>query len=431
LDNGRARRGIAPTPALRGQDRESFTMSQSTPTAPSYPLSEATLLEPRNGLPNFFAKARLGRPTTVAYLGGSITAANGWRPKTFAWLQQRYPQTEFTQVDAAIGGTGSDLGAYRLGYDVLSHKPDLVFVEFAVNDGGTDADAIYRQMEGIVRQIWSADPTTDICYVYTFRTGYEAYLGKGVNPPAATAHERIAEYYDIPSINVALETVRRADAGRLAYVPPPGDLPEGVALFSTDGVHPLDAGHQIYAEVVAEAFAALEPVGKAGPHALGAPFIANNFEVAKQAPITPAMLGGEWHRLPIDDEVGKHFFHRMPEIWQATTPGATLTFRYRGTLAAIYDLLGPDGGEALVTVDDQEPIVLPRFDSYCTYHRLATLRAGTDTPDGVHTVKIELTPNQPDRTPASVQEKGEYKPKKYDGTVLRFGSILVLGDMIA
>ena len=43
---------------------------------------------------------------------------------------------------------------------------------------------------------------------------------------------------------------------------------------------------------------------------------------------------------------------------------------------------------------------VPRFDSYCTYHRIATLAVaqGLDR-DEVHTVTVEIHPEQPDRLP--------------------------------
>lgn len=132
-----------------------------------HPSRSAVELRARDGLPNFFAKVQAGGRVTVAYFGGSITAANGWRPQTTAWLRQHYPKADFTEVNAAIGGTGSDLGVFRLEHDVLAHRPDLVFIEFAVNDGGAPPEQIYRCMEGIVRQVRCADPATDICFVYT------------------------------------------------------------------------------------------------------------------------------------------------------------------------------------------------------------------------------------------------------------------------
>src|SRR3954453_8827784 len=120
------------------------------------PLVECS---PRGGFPNFFAKLNTkGAEVRIAYLGGSITAQEGWRPKTLAHLQKTYPNAKVTQINAAIGGTGSDLGVYRLAHHVLDFKPDLLFVEFAVNDGGQAPDKIIKQMEGIVRQAWRALP---------------------------------------------------------------------------------------------------------------------------------------------------------------------------------------------------------------------------------------------------------------------------------
>src|SRR4051794_27884990 len=92
------------------------------------PLVECS---PRAGLPNFFAKLNTkGAEVRIAYLGGSITAQEGWRPKTLAYFQKAYPEAKVSQVNAAIGGTGSDLGVYRVQHDVLDFKPDLLFVEF-------------------------------------------------------------------------------------------------------------------------------------------------------------------------------------------------------------------------------------------------------------------------------------------------------------
>jgi hypothetical protein len=129
----------------------------------TFPLVPAQECRPRNGLPNFFQTAQTpDREVKVAYLGGSITAQNGWRPKTLAHFQKMFPDTKFAEINAAIGGTGSDLGVFRLKKDVLDQKPDLLFVEFAVNDGGAAPEQIFRCMEGIVRQTWAALPECDI-----------------------------------------------------------------------------------------------------------------------------------------------------------------------------------------------------------------------------------------------------------------------------
>ena len=56
------------------------------------------------------------------------------------YLRQRYPKAPFTFHDAAIGGTGSQLGLFRLDRDVLAYRPDLVFYDFTANDDLFAAD---------------------------------------------------------------------------------------------------------------------------------------------------------------------------------------------------------------------------------------------------------------------------------------------------
>ncbi|HUP79330.1 MAG TPA: prolyl oligopeptidase family serine peptidase, partial [Pirellula sp.] len=109
----------------------------------------------RNGLQKCktkFEQTKLGR---VAFLGGSITASNGWRNLVCEDLERRFPDTKFDFVDAGIGSLGSTPGAFRFQRDVLARGPvDLLFEEAAVNDdtnGFSDVEQV-RGMEGIVRQ---------------------------------------------------------------------------------------------------------------------------------------------------------------------------------------------------------------------------------------------------------------------------------------
>ncbi len=397
------------------------------------PLEPAKLVVPRGGLGNTLAKLDAGRDVTVAYFGGSITAANGWRPKTTAWLQEQWPTAKIHEVHAAIGGTPSMLGAFRLQHDVLDHHPDLVFVEFSVNDGGSSPESIYRAMEGIVRQIWTADPTIDICYVYTYRVGYEEQLRQGLCPSAASAHEVLANHYGIPSINWALRVTELEQAGKLIFKGDPKNPPApDVLVFSSDGVHPLDGGHDIYLAVTKEVLPAIRAASKPGPHALPAAYIADHWQAAKMVEVTQSMLGGVWTKLPADHGFVKSFGNRTMQMWEATTPGATIEFKFKGTTCQLYDLLGPDGGNVKVTIDGQEKGPIARFDSYCTYHRLATLGIASGLPDAVHTVKVELLATQPDRKVVTDREKDKpgFNPAKYDGTGLRVGGILMIGDLV-
>ncbi len=405
-------------------------------STPEYHPVKAEIVRPRAGLGNVQAKLNAGETVKIAYLGGSITAANGWRPKSREWFAKQYPNAKIEEIHAAIGGTGSDLGVFRLQRDALSHNPDLLFVEFAVNDGGAAPEQIWKAMEGIVRQTWRHNPKTDICFVYTFAVGQEKFLEQGECPRSASAMELLADHYGIPSVNFAKRIVELNQAGKLIYKQ---DTPtaEGVIRFSQDGVHPLDEGHQIYRDVLAEAWPAMTTEKQPVDHSaqLETAFIADNWEAAKMIPIDATMLTGEWEALPENEGLGKSFGNRLGKIWHSGTPGSRLTFRFQGSLLKIYDLVGPNGGQVIVSVDEKTlPKPSARFDSYCTYHRLATLNVAQGlNPQDVHTVTLEVHPEQPDRTPVAFRLKDpgkELKEPKYQGTNVWFGQILLVGDLV-
>jgi lysophospholipase L1-like esterase len=395
------------------------------------------LLRARDGLKNVFAKLKDGKDVRIAYFGGSITAANGWRVKTLKWFKETWPKASVSEIHAAIGGTGSDLGVFRCRQDVLRHKPDLVFVEFAVNDGGASPEQIYRCMEGIVRQIRAADPLTDICYVYTLHTGMRKDYEAGRCPRSVAAMERLADHYGIPSINVARKIVEMAQAGTLVYRKDKDNdgkdspTPAGVIVFSGDECHPTDAAHQVYCDVVTDGLKQMEPAAKPGPYAPRAPMVADNLEKAKLVPLSPAMMSPGWKKMDPKAGLGKAFSSRLPEIWEGRAPGDAISFKFKGTTAKLYDLVGPDGGQAVVTVDGKAGRPAPRFDSYCTYHRLASLTLAENLPEAVHAVRVEIHPEQPKRDAVVNREKDKpgFDPRKYDGTVLRVGWIMLVGDL--
>ncbi len=421
---------------------------------PVYQAVKAEEVRPREGIGNVMKKIQAGQEVTVAYLGGSITAMNGWRNKTTDWLKATYPKATFKEVHAAIGGTGSDLGVFRLGRDVLAHKPDLLFVEFATNDGGAEPANIWRSMEGIVRQTWKQDPLTDIVFTYTITTAFTNDYCKGFCNRSASAMEQLADHYGIPSINFGVRVAQLLKDNKLVMdakvietaVPkesPDRDrqIREKIAadprlLFANDGVHPRDEGHELYKAAIIAGLTQMKDMPAADHKAkLAKAFIADNWESAKMIPLSETMLSGNWKALPKDDSKQKSFGDRMGQIWMADQPGSKLHFKFKGAVAKVYDLLGPDGGQVTITVDGKagaKPV--PRFDSYCTYHRIATLGLVFDSAmDQVHDVTVEIHPGQPDRTSVSFRLKDpakELAEPKFQGTRVWASQLMLLGDLV-
>jgi len=408
-------------------------------TAAEEELIPAAECRERSGLPNFLMKLKAGDDVRVAYLGGSITAQEGWRPKTLAWFKEKFPAAKVSEINAAIGGTGSDLGVFRLRHDVLQYRPDLLFVEFAVNDGGSPVQQIFECMEGIVRQTWKNDPTTDICFVYTLAGNMLETLQKDQFPRAASAMEKVADHYGIPSIHMGLEVARLEKGGKLIFQ---GEKPKSDAekaaigdkiLFSPDAVHPYtDSGHQLYFEAVVRSFARIRQAGKPGPHNLVEPLTPKNWEQAKMLPLSRARLSSGWRKLDsATNSLARNFGNRLPELWAAKKPGESISCRFRGSTLRVYDLLGPDCGQVTIEVDGTIPVVTPRFDAFCTYHRLATLSVAEGLTNDVHTAKITLHPEQPDKVKILSQRNEKMDdPKRFDGTAWYAGALLVIGDAI-
>lgn len=412
-------------------------------------LVPASEVQVRKGVGNFIEKVKGGQSVKVAYLGGSITEMDGWRRLSREWLQSRYPSASIAEIAAAVSGSGSGLGVYRIGQDVLAHDPDLLFVEFATNDANAAPESIWRNFDGIVRQTWRRNPNTDIVFVYTVTAATVADYAAGKCPLAASAMEMLAEHYGIPSICFGPRVAADASAGTLVMnhgetaTPVPAESQandesladwyatnQGKRLFSKDGVHPILRAHNCYyLESIKAAWAELEKKPDPIDHApnLGAAYYDATYEKAKLVSIEPAMMMGDWRQVAANEKNGSFASRLGGKLWLAESPGAKLKFRIKGNECGLYGLIGPDCGQCWVTIDGKRgasPKVL--FDSYCTYYRLANIPVFGGN-EGLHEVEIELDSEQPSRTAVS---ESSTNPAKYNGTTWYVGQLMVLGDPV-
>ncbi len=51
-------------------------------------------------------------------------------------LKSAYPMTVVNVINTSIGGEHSESGLKRFEVDVLTHKPDVLFIDYALNDRG-------------------------------------------------------------------------------------------------------------------------------------------------------------------------------------------------------------------------------------------------------------------------------------------------------
>ena len=127
--------------------------------APRYKeMIERSLVQTGNlyRLQKAIKKAKAGEDVVLAYLGGSITQGAGAKPihtESYAYRSYLDFKNRFGKgngdnvrfVKAGAGGTCSELGLTRYDLDILRRGevvPDIVFLEYAVNDAGDETDGV-------------------------------------------------------------------------------------------------------------------------------------------------------------------------------------------------------------------------------------------------------------------------------------------------
>lgn len=199
----------------------------------------------------FDRKAQAKEPLTVVFFGGSLTwGANAsdplktsYRGQMMDYLRHKYPNTPFTFYDAAIGGTGSNLGIFRLDRDVLKYNPDLVFLDFTANDGLDDKDReTLVAYETLLRRMISAGIPVEQAFF-----GFKWQFGNSYKPDEVWRrldHMKLSNYYNTPQGDLYPVMQEKVTTG--------GETQQ--TMWPFDGAHPDDKGYEVFFEAVKRGF---------------------------------------------------------------------------------------------------------------------------------------------------------------------------------
>lgn len=386
------------------------------------PAKESTI---RAGLPNFYKKLKEGKEVKIAFLGGSITrAGGGYRDQLLKSLREQYPSDSITEIMAAVSGTGSDFGACRVKEHVIQHRPDLLFVEFAVNDNKMPMKLVRETMEGIVRKTWNANAATDICFIYTFSSENLTTLQNGLFPPSVSAMEAVAGYYHIPSIHMGLAVVDEINKGRMLIMGKREEMNKE-PLFSYDGVHPLpETGHRIYTSVLLKNLMQMKELGKAAKHQLSTPLETKNWSDAGMLSLEKnVQFIGHW---AITDSVtkGKEYYSLLPKVHVTTDTNAVIIAKFKGTRFGMADIMGPGTAAVEITIDNNPPKIVNRFDAFSTYYRLNFFIISGLSP-GKHIAKLRLLKGRLDKSEILKTRNNNIKDwSPYQNEALYAGALL-------
>ena len=194
---------------------------------------------------DFDRRAAAGEKLSVVFFGASLTwganatdqATTSYRAEIARRLEERYPAAHFHYKDGAIGGTGSQLGVFRVERDVLRWKPDLVFLDFSANDDiYSDDPESLASYEAIVRRLVGDEHIPVVQVAFPFKWNIDAKQIPSFKRLAA--HHAIADAYGCGWGDAISLVIDRVGSGK-------ADIE---AIWNTDPVHPGDAGYLLFAE---------------------------------------------------------------------------------------------------------------------------------------------------------------------------------------
>jgi lysophospholipase L1-like esterase len=175
-------------------------------------------------------KLRQGETISVVSIGGSITSGHqavpadsaGWSGLVNQWWQAKAKETGGTvnYRNSGVSGTDSAFASIRVKDHVLAYNPDVVFVEFAMNDQWLSVRVRQRSYEGALRQLLNDSERAVILLA----------VNEKANPDksARANQEKIGDYYGLPTLAWA-DWVKPADWDRY--------------FSGSETIHPNNEGH--------------------------------------------------------------------------------------------------------------------------------------------------------------------------------------------
>lgn len=204
-------------------------------------------------------KARNGEDVLLGYIGGSITEGANASDDTcyvtksydgFVELTNAKEKGNVSFINAGLGGTSSALGIMRYDRDIVElagRKPDIVFIEFSVNDWQEPTKG--EALESLIRRIYGAENEPAVVLVFAvFKSRWNMQ----------SDYIPIGKIYNLPMISILDAVVPALDEEHT--------LDED--LFFSDIYHPTRYGHMIMADCINYMFGQLDAAEADEPYAM-------------------------------------------------------------------------------------------------------------------------------------------------------------------
>ncbi|WP_024859538.1 carbohydrate binding domain-containing protein [Ruminococcus flavefaciens] len=175
------------------------------------------------------AAAESGSPLTVAYLGGSITEGKNYTTPFSNYLKTTFAKGSFKEINAGLSGTSSVVGLVRSEKQIVEQKPDIIFLEFSVND---HEDIMYKKcFESCIKKFLDMPNEPAVGIIITRAKG--GFSSQSQMYP-------IGKNFDIPVISMDDALTKAFNSGFLK-----------ASDYYSDEYHPHQKGGQLVADCMA------------------------------------------------------------------------------------------------------------------------------------------------------------------------------------
>lgn len=265
-----------------------------------------------------FEKIEKENKLNIIYLGGSITMGCNatkeelrYANRSAKWWTNNFPDAEVEFFNAGIGATTSQFGCARADDHVLSRDPDLVFVEFSVNDDNTPL--FQETYESLIRKLLKHESVKAVVLINNL------FYDTGAN--AQGIHNNIGLLYDLPIVSVRNYIYPEIQLGNVH-----------LSDYTADMLHPSDLGHKMIADLIMNLLDAeytyYKKLGVSDKPKLPNAFTACRYQDAQRFQnynCTPVMEG-----FTADTHKADQWSNPFKDGWTAHDKGSKIVFKVTG-----------------------------------------------------------------------------------------------------
>ncbi|WP_435170183.1 SGNH/GDSL hydrolase family protein [Paenibacillus glycanilyticus] len=355
-------------------------------------------------------KARRGEDVTIAYIGGSITQGAGAKPihtecysfKAYERFKRMYGEAgadgnHIHLIKAGVGGTPSELGMIRYDRDILrdgASEPDIVIVEFAVNDAGDETKGnCYESL--VLKALNAANAPAVILLFSVFVNDWN--LQDRLSP--------VGWHYDLPMVSV-----KDAVVDQFKLTKQEGNVVSKRQFFY-DIYHPTNVGHTVMADCLSYLFEETDRSVEDAEDIVTdkLPVIGNDFvdvrllDRSSYEGVASVEAGGF-----DQSDIDLHFVEmdsnpfgtpQFPHNWMHSAESGESSFRMtinsKRLLLVFKDSGSPDFGSAEVLVDGQLVVTADPHEINWTHCNAVILYNEQETRE--HIVEIRMASGQEDK----------------------------------